>query len=580
MGELATAQYNHMRKVGLIPPPSPPAAGLGRKALIAATALLATAAAPAPAPDARATFANIPETRMVVTLPADWQGDASGRLLLFAKPVKPGDKEADKAEVDTSTFNPQAVSVAARDVATFGAGRSVQIDTAEVAFPASFAALPPGDYRVQAVLDRNGDYNYGGRGPGDLVSKVVTVHLPERAPATLALDHAIPARDPDDISRLPKAMQDQVAALRPNMHEVLFESPSLSAFWGRPITIKAWVLTPPGYDPNATQTWPTVYEIGGFGSTHQGDLGMGLRIWSLEKDKAIPPMIWVFLDHSSIGTGTTEFADSVNNGPWGQALTTELMPSLEKQFRMDAKPSGRFLTGHSSGGWATLWLQVRYPAIFGGTWSTSPDPSDFHNFTGADLTAPGANFYYDAAGKPRPLIRDHDKLIATIPDFARLEAVLGHDGGQFRSFEWVFSPRGPDGTPMEMFDRTTGAVNPTVVAYWRDHYDIAHRIETRWPEMKADLDGKVHLIVGTADTFYLDGAAHLLDAAMQTAGAHASFTYIPNKTHFDLYERNGDKRALTKDIAWAMYAVARPGTKRPAEAASAAPASAAATPAS
>ena len=519
-----------------------------------AAALLALTAATQP----------MPETRMVVTLPAGWQGDASGRLLVFAKPVKPGDTDADKAQVDTSSFDPQAVSVAARDVTSFGADHAVQIDTQETAFPAGFSALPPGDYRVQAVLDRNGDYNYGGRGPGDLVSRVVTVHWPEPAPATIPLEPPYPDEALSDFAHAAKDLQQDIAAARPHLHEVLFESPSLTAFWGRPILIKAWVLTPPGYTPNARQSWPTVYQTGGFGSTHANDIAAASRIWSLEAGKAIPPMIWVLLDHSSIGTGTTEFADSVNNGPWGHALTTELIPALEKQYRMDAKPSGRFLTGHSSGGWATLWLQVRYPKIFGGSWSTSPDPSDFHDFTGADLYAPHANFYTDLAGKPRPLIRDHDRLIATIPDFARLEAVLGHDGGQFRSFEWVFSPRAPDGMPMDMYDRTTGAVNPAVVAYWRDHYDIAHRIEAHWPELKPDLDGKVHLYVGTADTFYLDGAAHRLDAVMKKVGAHASFTFIPNKTHFDLYERDGDKHALTQDIAWAMYATARPGTKRPA----------------
>lgn len=530
--------------------------GLRRwQAPLAAGLLTLTAAAPA---------VSLPETRMVVTLPAGWQGDASGRLLVFAKPVKATDTDADKAEVDTSAFDPQAVSVAARDVASFGADHAAPIDTQETAFPAGFAALPPGDYRVQAVLDRNGDYNYGGRGPGDLISKVVTIHWPEQAPATLTLEPPLPDAPLWDFSGASKETQANVAAARPHLHEVLFASRSLTAFWGRPILIKAWVLTPPGYAPNARQSWPTVYQTGGFGSTHANNISAASRIWALEAGKAIPPMIWVFLDHSSIGTGTTEFADSVNNGPWGHALTTELIPTLEKQYRMDAKPRGRFLTGHSSGGWATLWLQVRYPKIFGGAWSTSPDPSDFHDFTGADLYALHANFYTDPAGKPRPLIRDHDRLIATIPDFAKLEAVLGHDGGQFRSFDWVFSPRGPDGTPMDMFDRTTGAVNPAVVAYWRDHYDIAHLIETRWPELKPDLDGKVHLVVGTADTFYLDGAAHRLDAAMKAVGAHASFTFLPNKTHSDLYERGGDKRALTKDIAWAMYAVARPGTKRPA----------------
>ena len=115
-------------------------------------------------------------------------------------------------------------------------------------------------------------------------------------------------------------------------------------------------------------------------------------------------MIWVMLNES-FSTGTVEFADSVNNGPWGFALTRELIPNLERQYRMDARPNGRFLTGHSSGGWATLWLQVAYPTIFGGTWSTAPDPSDFHNFTGPDIYAPHANVYRHPDGSPWMLMR-------------------------------------------------------------------------------------------------------------------------------------------------------------------------------
>ncbi|HEY0271180.1 MAG TPA: alpha/beta hydrolase-fold protein, partial [Sphingomonas sp.] len=313
----------------------------------------------------------LPETRMVVTLPVGWQGDASGRLLIFARPVKPDDKPEDAAEVDTNPFAPQAVSVAARDVATFGKERAVAIDTDEIAFPAGFAALPAGDYRVQAVLDRNGDYDYGGRGPGDLVSAVVTVRLPEQAAVTIPLDHALPDVALWDFGARPADVRDGIEAARPHLHEILFHSPSLTAFSGRDTVIKAWVLTPPGYDPKAAATWPTVYEDGGFGSSHKGDIGMAGTIWALEASGRIPPMLWVLLYHSG-PTGTTEFADSVNNGPWGHALTTELIPTLEKDWRMDARPSGRFLTGHSSGGWSTLWLQVRYPAIFGGSWPTSP----------------------------------------------------------------------------------------------------------------------------------------------------------------------------------------------------------------
>jgi hypothetical protein len=111
---------------------------------------------------------------------------------------------------------------------------------------------------------------------------------------------------------------------------------------------------------------------------------------------------------------------------------------------------------------------------------------------------------------------------------------------------------------MQLFDRDTGDVDPAVLAYWRDHYDIAHRLQAHWPALKADLDGKIHVYVGTADTFYLDGAAHRLHDVLDKLGAKASFHFIPNRTHFDLYTIGSDRRGLMKQMAWEMYAVARP----------------------
>ena len=269
-------------------------------------------------------------------------------------------------------------------------------------------------------------------------------------------------------------------------------------------------------------------------------------------------MIWVMLDES-LPEGTHEFADSVNNGPWGTALTTEFIPAIEKKYRMDAKPTGRLLNGHSSGGWATLQLEVNYPQVFGGTWSTSPDPSDFHNFTGSDLYAPHANVYHEPDGTATPIMRDKGKVLATFEQFSKIEAVLGSYGGQVSSFDWVFSPKAADGAPEPMFDRVTGAVHPEVVAYWHDHYDLAHLTEEHWAERGALLKGRIHLIVGTADTFYLDGSAHLFDARLKKLGAEAQFTYLPGRTHMDLYTVGNDRRGLFDRIGAEMYAVARPG---------------------
>ncbi|MEP6729185.1 MAG: enterochelin esterase, partial [bacterium] len=164
-------------------------------------------------------------------------------------------------------------------------------------------------------------------------------------------------------------------------------------------------------------------------------------------------------------------------------------------------------------------------------------------------------------GAPWPLAQDKGQMLVSIEDYTRREVVVGEYGGQMASFEWVFSPRGADGLPVPMFDRTTGAVDPAVIAYWKEHYDVAERFRRHWPELKRDLDGKIHLTVGSADTFYLDGSAHALEATMKGLGAKTDFRYLPGRGHFDLYSVGDDRWALYKSIAGEMYALARPGSK-------------------
>ncbi len=156
-------------------------------------------------------------------------------------------------------------------------------------------------------------------------------------------------------------------------------------------------------------------------------------------------------------------------------------------------------------------------------------------------------------------MRIDGKVVATIEQFAKTEAVLGPYGGQMTSFDWVFSPRSPGGAPMPMFDRATGDVNPVVVAYWHDHFDLAHLVEQEWPKDGPLLKDRIHLFVGTADTFYLDGSARLFEARLTRLGADAHFNFIPGRSHFDLYRVEQDRYGLFDQIAAEMYAVARPG---------------------
>jgi hypothetical protein len=477
----------------------------------------------------------------------------SGRLLIFMKQGS-GDKVLDPGE-----FNPGTIWIAAKEVRNLVPGGFVDVDVDETSFPKPFSAMPPGNYEAQAVLDVDHNYNYVGNSPADWIGDVIALDAwnPATSPEpTLAIDRHPQEDMKRKAARLASAVVNRLKFSSVRLEEIA--SPALSRFWGRPVKIAAWVILPPGYSSTGRATYPTVYWTHGFGGNLDNALSNGNRIRERMSDGKMPPMIWVMLDES-VTQGTHEFADSVNNGPWGTALTTEFVPYLEKKYRMDARSSGRLLTGHSSGGWAALQLQVNFPGFFGGAWSTSPDPPDFHDFSGVDLYAPKANVYRRADGSPTPIMRDDGRVLLTMEQSARQEQVLGLYGGQWASFEWVFSPKGPDGAPRQMFDRQTGDVDPEVIAYWRDHYDLANLVETYWPRQGADLKGKFHVTVGTADTFYLDGAVHKFEAVLTRLGAEPHFTYLEGRTHADLYTIGDDQYGLFDRIGAEMYAVARAG---------------------
>lgn len=457
----------------------------------------------------------------------------SGRLLIF---MRKSDKPLESVEPDL--FDPNAVWIAGREIA---AGGAIEIDADTVAFPTPFSSAPAGEYQVMAVLDRNHSYTYFGyAGAGDLVSAVQKVTMPA-SETSLTFSRIVTEKD---------------RGSHPNAKMVEFESPKLSAFWGRPIKMQAAVMLPASYFTSGKKTYPTAYIIHGYGGGAAPPNVPQAAETALKqmKDGSLPEMIYVFLNaHNSLGHHV--FADSVNNGPWGTALVTEFIPYLEKQFRIDARPSSRFLTGHSSGGWSTLWVMVSHPDFFGGTWSTSPDPVSFRNFTGPDIYAPGANAYHDAAGKEYGLVRVGGRDVETVRQYTQQENVLGEYGGQFGSFNAVFSPKGDDGRPMKLFDVGSGAIDPFVANEWA-HYDISRILHDNWKTLGPKLKGKLHIVVGTADTFHLDEPTRLLDAELKELGSDAKFEYLDGRTHFDLYQ-GGLRNRMFRE----MYAVARPAAK-------------------
>lgn len=301
------------------------------------------------------------------------------------------------------------------------------------------------------------------------------------------------------------------------------------------MTLRAEVLLPASYDRRPTRRYPVIYWFFGFGGDDRDVAERSDGAWMRAFAAVHREAIVVVADPVFDGY-YTEFADSVNNGPWGAAFTSELVPAVDARFRTDGR---RYLAGHSSGGWAALWLEVNDPDEFGGAWAYAPDPVDFHDFLGPDLTvaSPG-NLYYDvkhtAYLTDRVGIRDQE----TIADLVNGRyGTLGPK--QYASFESVFSPRGANGLPAKLFDRKTGTIDPSVAAYWERHYDLNAIVRRRWPKIGSALVGKLHVTVGTDDTFHLDDPVRLFATTLDEFGAHAEVTYVKYGNHWNILDWDG-----------------------------------------
>ena len=447
----------------------------------------------------------------VVTGKAVSRVPLNGRMLIFVQPA-----HGAKPDALDPGFVAGGFTIAGFDVAA-PAGSSIAVPASATSFPQPLAKLAPGTYDMQAMLDVDHMYSYDGIRGGDLMGPVQRVHVSGTTTVTLMLDRQVPRKTP--VSTGDVKIVDIV-------------SPSLSKFHGHAVHLRASVVLPPGYD--ARKNYPIVYVQNGFGGSYLSGFRMAKRLRSMAVADGLTA---IFVVTDSTGrTGITQFADSATNGPWGHALVAELIPAIESRFSVDRRPERRFLWGHSSGGWASIWLQVTYPNVFGGAWGSSPDPVDFHDFTGPDLLAsPPDNAYYDRYGRPWQLVRMGTKNVMTLRDFVLSSDAEGYDESQFGSFDAVFGPRGANGKPVPLFDHKTGKVDPAVVAYWEAHYDIASIIERNYVALAPSLQHKLHIAVGTLDTFHLERGVLRLDSRLRRLGMVPEITYFPNASHFSLF---------------------------------------------
>lgn len=449
------------------------------------------------------------------------------------------------------------------DVDALAPGQSVTIAPATVGYPvATLAQLPAGEYYVQGlllpytrfarsdghVIWAHMDAGEGQRfnnAPGSLVSDVRRVRItPGMAePISLSLTRTLPP-----VTR--PADTDWVKRFR-------ITSKLASAFWNHPMQLGAVVLLPKGYDENPTRRYPVVYTIGHyserapFGFTFEGcdkpesadaraaRLARTAREPGCEFQKAwtsgaVPEMIAVFIQHTTPFYDDSYALNSENNGPYGDAITRELIPEIDRRFRTIAAPYARVLTGGSTGGWDVLALQVHYPQVFGGAWSLYPDQLDFRNYQFGNIYADTNAFVQDdGSWLPReiPSSRTVEGLTElTVREENRAEAVIashGRSGGQWDGWQAAWASVGADGYPKPLWNKLTGTIDRTVAESMRARgYDLRDYVERNWQTLGPQLVGKLHVAVGDMDNYFLNLGVYRFGAFLESTKEEGKGPYF------------------------------------------------------
>src|SRR5262249_39280030 len=250
-----------------------------------------------------------------------------------------------------------------------------------------------------------------------------------------------------------------------------------------------------------------------------------------------PRMLFLHLDGAG-PNGDPYQLNSANHGPYGDAVTRELIPHVEKHYRGVGAGHARVLDGASTGGWVALALQIFYPDFFNGAWAHAPDPVDFRAFELIDIYR-DTNAYVNAHGFERPAARDlTGDVRTTMRHDCLLERVLGRggrwelSGNDWAAWNAVFGARGADGLPRPLWDGKTGTIDRAPAAHGKK-YDRRLVLQKDWKTLGPKLRGKLRIWVGEADEYFLNNAVHLLDDFLRSAkpASEGRIVYGPGKGH-------------------------------------------------
>jgi hypothetical protein len=485
-------------------------------------------------------------------------------IVVFGKNSAEGQEPRD--QVQEQYTSAQAFGV---DVTDLKPGAAVRIDNSTAGYPLRhLAEVPSGSYYLQAVFNvyesfhlssgktvmlppDQGEGQHWNRKPGNPFNAAQKIDWSPLKGARLLLDQVIP----------PVATAEELLAKDPGARQYLrfvhMRSAKLSAFWGRDMYLNAWVLLPPGFDEHKEAHYPTVIYQDHFSPTfgiafrttpptpemkgrERARAQQGYQFYEDWTNGRLPHMLVVSIQNANPYYDDSYVMDSANVGPYGSAVTEELIPSVEQQFRGIGQGWARATFGGSTGGWEALASQIYYPDFYNGTWAACPDPVDFHDYQNVNLYEDTNAFVRHGDFGTIPIAADRKadgSILALTGEEVQFEYVLGTHGRsteQWNIWQAVYSPQGPDGYPVPIWDDQTGAIDKQTVQYWHDHWDLTAVVQRDWPTLGPKLEGKIHVQAGEGDTYFLNNAVHRMKNMLEaTRNPHsdASFQFGAGAPH-------------------------------------------------
>jgi len=440
------------------------------------------------------------------------------------------------------------------NVENWSGEKEFSFDDSVFGFPYDkLSKIKPGDYYIQAVLHvyetfklstgqevklpmDNGEGQHWNISPGNLYSKPIkiSVSATETQSFDIVVDEVIAAiEEPQDTEWI---------------KHIKMKSALLSEFWGRDMYLGAHILLPKGFDEHPEAKYPLMvfqghfpsdfggfrtmppdenlkpeyserFHVDGYNITEQQEAYDFYKRWN-EPD--FPRFLIIEIQHPTPYYDDSYAVNSASQGPYGDALTYELIPYIEKMFRGQGAGWSRFLYGGSTGGWEALAVQVKYPDEYNGCFAACPDPIDFSAYCLTNIYKDENAYYAKSNHKTLevPAHRDYlGNVSSTVKESNHLELVLGdksRSGGQFDIWEATYSPQGEDGYPVRLWDKMSGKINHDVAQYWLENYDLRHILERDWDKLGEKLKGKIHIYCGDMDNYYLNNAVYLMEDFLES----------------------------------------------------------------